>query len=216
MASQRPSPLGTASTRATLIETLIARGHVRRDAGELVPSEIGSALVEAVRDTPLASAALTAEWEARLARIAAGEQNADDFLNDTIASLPDLVRALGARGTSAKPRQPDGNTVGPCPRCGAPVRSLPHAFACVSGNEGCGFTLPRRFAGRTVPTEQVKLLLANGRTDALDGFRTARGTIRAALVLRDGATVSLERVGDERAPRSVSDVHRERTRNRRT
>ncbi|MBS1148681.1 MAG: topoisomerase, partial [Myxococcaceae bacterium] len=70
--AMKDSGLGTPATRASIIETLLARGYVVRDGKALQATERGVGLI-AVVDPEVKSAAMTGEWEARLQRIARGE-----------------------------------------------------------------------------------------------------------------------------------------------
>src|SRR5207237_7675481 len=54
-AAMRDSGLGTPATRAATIETLIRRTFVKRDAKNLVPTDMGIALIEALPVKSLAS-----------------------------------------------------------------------------------------------------------------------------------------------------------------
>ena len=62
--------LGTPATRAEIIETLLRRGYAERQGKALAATDTGIRLVDLVHPQ-VKSAALTGEWEAQLARIAA-------------------------------------------------------------------------------------------------------------------------------------------------
>jgi DNA topoisomerase-3 len=88
--------LGTPATRAATIETLIARGFVARDKKLLVPTEMGIALVERLPVESLRSAELTGAWEARLARVARGEEARGAFMRDIERFVREVVAAICA------------------------------------------------------------------------------------------------------------------------
>ncbi|MEI6314682.1 MAG: DNA topoisomerase [Syntrophus sp. (in: bacteria)] len=55
--------LGTAATRAGIIETLIARTYVNRQGSFLVPTEKGFTLIDKIAGGKIADPAYTAMWE---------------------------------------------------------------------------------------------------------------------------------------------------------
>ena len=62
--------LGTPATRAAIIETLLKREYVVRKGKALEATDKGIALIDVVHPD-VKSPAMTGEWEAKLARIAA-------------------------------------------------------------------------------------------------------------------------------------------------
>jgi DNA topoisomerase-3 len=102
--AMRDSGLGTPATRASIIETLLARGYAARDGKALRATERGVGLI-AVVDAEVKSAAMTGAWEARLQAIARGQ-----------GALPEFMRHIEAYVTAVVGRVPtslpplDGNT----------------------------------------------------------------------------------------------------------
>ncbi len=94
--------LGTPATRAAVIETLLKRDYIARDKQSLVPTATGIGLIEALPVASLASPELTGQWEARLARIARGEDTRAAFMADIARYVADLVTAI----RSATPAPP--------------------------------------------------------------------------------------------------------------
>ncbi len=83
--------LGTEATRAGIIETLLTRGYLVREAKALRASRTGHALIDSL--PPAASQPeRTALWEQRLTRIAEGNAAAQPFVD---ALLEDLRQLLG-------------------------------------------------------------------------------------------------------------------------
>ena len=79
--------IGTKATRADTISTLLDRGYV---AGEtLVPTELGFALIEAMREhcPQIISTRLTREIEAQLERVEASGESGREFFERTLSSL---------------------------------------------------------------------------------------------------------------------------------
>jgi len=105
-AAMRDSGLGTPATRAATIETLIRRAFVARDGKNLVATELGIGLIEALPVKSLASPELTGAWEARLARVARGEETRAAFMADISRYVGDVVKAIRAAPAAPLPRAP--------------------------------------------------------------------------------------------------------------
>ncbi|MDB4957253.1 MAG: topB: topoisomerase [Myxococcales bacterium] len=86
--------LGTAATRASIIETLVKRRYIVREKQHLVPTAIGIGLIAALPVTSLGSPELTGSWEQRLARIARGEESRASFMADIARYVEDTVAAV--------------------------------------------------------------------------------------------------------------------------
>ncbi len=104
-AAMKDSGLGTPATRAAIIETLLRRDFIFRERQQLVPTETGIGLIEALPVASLASPELTGTWEARLSRIARGEDTRRAFMADIARYVSDLVEAI----RSSTPRPPPAN-----------------------------------------------------------------------------------------------------------
>jgi DNA topoisomerase-3 len=99
--AMKDTGLGTPATRAATIETLIKRTFVARDGKTLHATATGAALIDALPVQSLASPELTGSWEARLARIARGQDRRDIFMRDIATYVADVVQAI--RTTPANP-----------------------------------------------------------------------------------------------------------------
>jgi DNA topoisomerase-3 len=93
-AAMRDSGLGTPATRAAIIETLLKREFVGREGKHLVPTAMGMGLVAALPVQSLASPELTGNWEARLARIARGQDSRPAFMSDIVGYVKEVVEAV--------------------------------------------------------------------------------------------------------------------------
>ena len=95
-AAMKDSGLGTPATRAATIETLLKRGFVAREGKHLVATPVGMALIDGLPVPSLASPELTGTWEARLARMARGEDRRDTFMADIGRYVHEVVDAIRA------------------------------------------------------------------------------------------------------------------------
>ena len=119
-AAMRDSGLGTPATRAATIETLIRRTFVARDGKNLVPTDMGIGLIDALPEKSLASPELTGSWEARLSRVARGEETRAAFMADISRYVSDVVTAI--RGGAGVVRASGDRGRGPTRRSATPSR----------------------------------------------------------------------------------------------
>ena len=104
--AMKDSGLGTPATRAATIETLLKRGFVVREGKHLVATPVGIALIEGLPVPSLASPELTGAWEARLARMARGEDKREAFMGDIGRYARDIVDAIRAAAPMRAVPQP--------------------------------------------------------------------------------------------------------------
>jgi len=192
-AAMRDSGLGTPATRAATIETLIRRTFVARDGKNLVPTDMGIGLIEALPEKSLASPELTGTWEARLSRVARGQETRAAFMADISRYVSDVVTAIrgGAgvvrasaapamrpadvapasppkpprpRAPARAPAAPDATTL-TCPRCkqGTLVAGK-RGWGCARWREGCAFVIWFEIAGRRITDAELADLVSKGKT----------------------------------------------------
>jgi DNA topoisomerase-3 len=85
--------------------------------------------------------------------------------------------------------------MGQCPICKNPVHATEVSFVCFRHmNKECPFRVTRVLLGRTISDEQFKRLLADGKTDLIDRFRSRRTGkyFSAHLVLTENGTIGFE------------------------
>ena len=62
-------------------------------------------------------------------------------------------------------------SLGTCPVCKTgQISDKGKFYGCSNYKGGCRFTLPKKFAGKTMGKRIVKTLINKGKTDKLDGF----------------------------------------------
>ncbi|MES1208753.1 MAG: DNA topoisomerase, partial [Pseudomonadota bacterium] len=203
-AAMRDSGLGTPATRAATIETLIRRTFVARDGKNLVPTALGIGLIDALAEKSLASPELTGTWEARLSRVARGEETRAAFMADISRYVRDVVAAIRA-GASGRPPsgasavRPTRATSAPGPARGAAAMTCPRCkqgtlvagnrgWGCARWREGCAFVIWFEIAGRRITDAELADLISKGKTRKRK-WRSAEGTdVGGRLVLDLSAT----------------------------
>ena len=172
--------LGTPATRAATIEGLIAEKYMLREGRELIPTAKAFQLMTLLRGLDvqeLSKAALTGEWEYKLAQMEQGKLSRETFMAEIAAMTERMV---------AKAKGYDRDTIpgnyatltAPCPNCGGVVKENYRRYTCTgsSGNtEGCGFSFGKTPAGRTFEPAEVEQFLRDKKIGPLDGFRSKAG-----------------------------------------
>jgi DNA topoisomerase III len=215
-AAMRDSGLGTPATRAATIETLIRRTFVARDGKNLVPTDMGIGLIDALPEKSLASPELTGTWEARLSRVARGEETRTAFMADISRYVSDVVTAI--RGGAGVVRAPAASAMRPAnvapasppkrprarpqpARAGAPATTLVcprckqgtvvagnRGWGCARWREGCAFVIWFEIAGRRITDAELTDLVSKGKTRKRK-WRSGEGAeIGGRLVLDLSAT----------------------------
>ncbi|MCB9230978.1 MAG: DNA topoisomerase 3 [Bacteroidia bacterium] len=169
--------LGTPATRAGMIETLIRRDYIVRDKKKLIPTDKGVGLINLVRTRPISEPALTGEWESRLHKIARGDYQPDQFLQEVRQFTVQVTN--DAKGIQPPPKIMPDYTMEEvtCPKCGeGKLLKGKRAFGCSRYKEGCDFTLQPYIAGKLVEKEHLLDLLQNKLTSAfVQGFTNRKG-----------------------------------------
>ena len=131
--------LGTPATRASTIEKLVASGYAQRKGKQIIPTAEGRGLIRVMPEN-LKSAGLTAEWENRLLLMERGELNGEQFMDDIVTMLEEILN--GCRKIPEEERnrfQTAKELIGKCPVCGSDIFEGKRNFYC--SNRQCDFAL---------------------------------------------------------------------------
>jgi DNA topoisomerase-3 len=171
--------LGTPATRAATIETLMKRKFLAREGKQLVPTDLGIGLIDALPVPSLASPELTGSWEARLHRIARGQEPRATFMQDINSYVREMVGAIrGGPRPAPPPARPQpvpapapppspvaAGPALPCPRCqtGTLITGK-RGWGCSRWREGCPFVIWFETAGKRLTDTQLQDLVTKGKT----------------------------------------------------
>ncbi len=89
----RGSGLGTPATRASIIETLLARNYISRKQKSLIATPLGHKVIETVHPS-VKSPELTAVWEKKLSEIQAGEFSLRAFMSELSREVSERVQEI--------------------------------------------------------------------------------------------------------------------------
>lgn len=142
--------LGTPATRAAIIERLITVGYAKRKGRQIMATEKGVRLIEAV-PLEIASPETTGQWELALEKIAQGKGDSQRFMEGirrlasflTNYAAQDAPEVAFAKEERRGRRKSSAKTIGLlCPVCKiGKVTENERAFGCSRWKEGCKFTI---------------------------------------------------------------------------
>lgn len=109
------SGIGTEATRAGIIANLIERGFITKKGKQVISSEAGRSLIDALPES-VKSPALTALWEQSLEEIADGKRELAGFEADVVKFITAIIDQIKKQHTDAPtPLRPTAD----CPACKA-------------------------------------------------------------------------------------------------
>ena len=185
--------IGTAATRAGILERLVSQGFVQRVKGKdgqaatLIPAQSGSALA-AILPEPLRSPQLTAQWEWSLQKIEDGLLEPEVFLSEVQEMVTGLVADFAPVEDAEYLFPSNRPVVGTCPRCGREVTESPKGFFCE--NPRCRFALwrdNRFFTNKqfALTKEKAQALLQHGEVFAEHLYSEKTGSYYDATIVLD-------------------------------
>ncbi|MGR4868625.1 DNA topoisomerase III [Variovorax sp. LARHSF232] len=207
--------LGTPATRAAIIEGLLAEKYMHREGRELIPTAKAFQLMTLLRGLgveELSKAALTGEWEYKLAQMEHGKLSREAFMREIAEMTEHIVKKAKEYDRDTVPG--DYATLStPCPNCGGVVRENYRRYACTGkpGQEGCGFSFGKSPAGRTFEVAEAEALLRDKRIGPLEGFRSKAGwPFVSEIVIKwdeEAKNYKLEfDFGDEKDPAETGEI----------
>jgi len=174
--------IGTAATRASIIETLLKRGYITRKAKSLVPTEKGLKVYEIVKDKLISDVLLTAKWETDFKDI---EENKTD-MEDFHSQIEDYTSEITAELLAIKPVNETDHLS--CPKCkGYTLQLREKVVKCLEPD--CSWVLFREVCGVKLSIDDITDLIQQGKTKLLKGLVSkAEKKFAAYLVLKVDCT----------------------------
>ena len=154
--------LGTAATRAAIIEELISAGYVRRDKKQLISTDFGREFIKSLPEA-VKSPDLTAHWEQMLDDVEKGKVQPTELIYEIIEIIRNTIdceKTVKNRDKVTRKRE-----LGKCPRCGAPIYESAKTYYCSAGRDNCGFFMFKtdKRIGRAFTANELTELLVNGK-----------------------------------------------------
>lgn len=163
--------LGTAATRAAVIEGLIREDYVHRNMRELVPTPKAFSLLFALKHfgiDELVSPELTGDWEYKLKQMEQGKLARDEFMGHITGITQEFVDRIK---NGDIPETAFATVEVPCPKCGGTIQENYRKFQC----QKCDLSLWKVVSGREWAPEEIAELIRDGKIGPLTGFRSRMG-----------------------------------------
>ncbi len=183
--------LGTAATRAGIIEKLIKSGFVERKKKLLLPTLRGVELIKALPEA-VKSVGLTAQWEAALKEVEKGELPPENFMDGITQMVCGWVDSYVGVAIDSHTALSGRKSIGSCPRCGKPVYEGKKSFYCsgYKDSPSCGFALwknnPYFQSKRKELTKEIAAaLLEHGRVEMAGLYSERKGVFYDAVVVME-------------------------------
>lgn len=179
--------IGTAATRASIIEILFTRNYISREKKSLVPTEKGLLVYELVKDKKIADVAMTAQWELVLEKIENNESDAGTLQNQMENYATSIVNEL-LQIPIAKNNLPDLT----CPKCRSQQLIIRDKIVKCP-EETCSWMQFRNVCGVQISIDNIKSLVCKGTTSLIKGMKSRSGKkFDAYIVLNDNAKTTFE------------------------
>lgn len=177
--------LGTPATRASIIETLIARNYIVRKEKCLLPTEKGLAIYGIVKSMRIANVEMTGMWEETLSKIEQGEFNAEAFMKSIGVYSSQVTGELLSSNIVFREKSSEIC----CPKCKeGRIKFYPMLARC--GSEHCDFVCFRNKSGKTLTDAQFTELITHKKLGPLKGFKSKAGKeFNATLILNEDMNV---------------------------
>lgn len=179
--------IGTPATRASIIETLIHRGYIKRDKKSIIPTDKGLYVHDLVKDKKIADISLTAEWELEMQRIENNESKEAEFQKQ-IESYTKFVTDELLHIHIERPDVP--NII--CPKCKTQYLVI-HDHIVKCSDIRCSWLQFRNICGIQISVYDIESLINTGRTSLIKGMKSKSGkTFNAYITLNEKAESSFE------------------------
>ncbi|MDY2776965.1 MAG: DNA topoisomerase [Collinsella sp.] len=198
--------IGTPATRTRAISELETCGYIARRGSRISATDDGI-WADSIAPENMRSPDLTAWWEIRLGQVENGELAAEEFIREAEDTCRSLVASTLANVDRTKVRTREAPTVGPCPRCGKPMRvnvartscwctSKSFGPNCASG-DGCGFSFAVSVRGHKLTDAEIGKLLSGRGVTITCRKKDGTGTYRARVTIDEANPygTSLELLG---------------------
>lgn len=192
--------LGTEATRAGIIGTLKDRNYIEVKKNQVFATTKGMLLIEALGESILTSASMTAKWEQRLSEIGEGNASPQVFMEQVKKLADKLIVDAGEREKEWAFNQNDvekitennpytkkynkvKTVVGKCILCDGSIVDHGTFYGCSNYKKAnCKFSVSKKILGKTITQTNLKKLLASGETDLIKGFKRGGKIFNAHLI----------------------------------
>ena len=184
--------LGTEATRTGIIDNAKKSGYINLKKDVYTILEGGEHLVDSLEKLSIGMDKYkTSELGKALKRVYHGEMSVMDSVKLAELEIAEIFKRGGSMPVAVNTNTGKfGQIVGKCPLCGKNVVRGKSSYGCMGFADGCAFRVGINICKKSIPILEVERLLAEGKTEKIQGFISKNGKrFEARLVLRDGAAV---------------------------
>lgn len=185
--------LGTEATRTSIIDNARKSEYIslKKDVYSILPG--GEFLIESLAQMQISMDKYkTSQLGQALKKVYRGTMSVSESVKLAEAEIAEVF-AVKEDCSPNNDRNTGffGDVVGTCPMCGKDLRRQRTFYGCSGFKEGCKFAVNTAICKRVIPISQLQKLIAEGKTDVLDGFISPRTgkSFEASLRLENGKTV---------------------------
>ncbi|KIC61445.1 type IA DNA topoisomerase [Chryseobacterium taiwanense] len=172
--------IGTPSTRASIIETLVHREYIKREKKLLIPTTIGLQVYDLVKDKKIANVSLTAEWELAMQDIESNTLSAAEFQKHIENYTQSVTKEL-LQIHIEKPHLPDLL----CPQCKIQYLMIRENIVQCP-DQLCNWLQLRNICGIHISVTDIENLINKGKTSLLKGMKSKSGkSFNAYIICKD-------------------------------
>jgi len=193
--------IGTEATRSSIIETLKKKDYIVTQKNNLVVTQKGQILCQAVESQNLlTSAEMTAKWETYLKKIGKREgtleifvANIQKFILHLIENVPNDIAALDlSEYEKVKKVEEEKSIIGNCPKCNDGNVKMKKSFYGCTNYPQCKFTLSDNFRKKKLTKTNIKELLEKKETVVKNIKKADKNTYNAKVKLTDKGYIEFD------------------------
>jgi DNA topoisomerase-3 len=185
--------LGTEATRSGIIDNAKKSGYIalKKDVYTILPG--GEYFIESLGRLSISMDKYkTSELGKALKKVYHGEMTVDESVKLAEGEIAEVFKK--GQGYASEIQGVDtgkyGEIVGKCPLCGKNIVRGKFSYGCMGFEDGCKFRVGINICRRDIPINEVRRLLAEGKTATMGKFISKNGKyFEARLVLQDGNAV---------------------------
>lgn len=190
--------IGTVSTQGAIIKMLHDRGYVETQTkgktNYIVPTQSGMNIIR-ILPKELYSPKITADWEEKIAGIAAGTLDEEQVLQNFYLYVKQALNYIVTNKNDSLAFGQAAQAICKCPvpGCDGNILIRKKGYGCSNykpDNQGCSLFVNDSIYGKKITPEIVKELLTKKKTSVMSGFVSKKGEkYKAFLVLKKDFTI---------------------------
>ena len=189
--------IGTEATRANVLDTLKKQDYISIKSNTIYVTEKGKTLCEVVKEDEISDVNMTAQWERYLKKIKNNQGTQEAFLSSIERFIEHLIEKVPKTFKNSNIKEHakaiQEEKVATCPSCQKAVVDKGKFYGCTGYSNGCKFSLPKKWSGKTLTKKNIKDLVEKQKTAKIKNFKSKKGNKYSAyLLLTDEYKIDME------------------------